>query len=1122
MDRLVNEMRQGKRGAAVSNSGRAVPSGSHASHSDEDRDEVIGRYSRSGRSREPSRARSRSLSPTQAEARNGRIERRRSASTRGFSDRVQRPHDESRRGPFRPSSFEPEVTGTQRDLKSPVKLGGSRDQARIPSPIKAGHALASAKDHVKDRYDETSPATTSDEKAGEKPDVRMNKGISSVEYRSPDQRRLSQERLQSQRSPSHVPSTPPTPSTPPLSPAPQDLVIAAREVTVLTKEQLAMHDKVRETMVVKMEEGLESDPPQMSSDNALGLRSPQTRLEEVDNHPPTSPLTEIQPSSPVWTAKNVVMEPEDSSARRDSVTPQDKPVVEACAAATSDSPLKPSIDADSRSDATIKPESLPKSSPTMADVAEIESEVDSEKSLEPYGKEYIEFDLSTYAAAKDLLATRHTNRTDMNSAIDTVLSQNNWARDVSTARGLEAGQIDSWQIARHKANHPSTWVRQIVARRHTRGKEEHKRYVQALQEEWTRLDEAWQKQRVIVEEENEQLRRIYEASLPPPTPAVDKDTRPAPRNRRRGAVDTDQQMLGIHDGDEAGLERILMAIRQAEEADPVARARKTEAVIPDMILEPSGYRLEYDDNTSLIQDPLKFYDMKHETDIEWTAEEDAEFRKLYVQFPKRFGEIADQLPGRTASDCVNHYYLAKKEKAFKEPVRGGTRQYKEVPISSIANSRNTITAPRTRLVGMVRGKALVTEPTDKDAAGPSPAAPTVPNSRKQTKRKLDDADKVCITPASKDDASTGVPAKVRKKPGPKPGTKRKATTAAITANAAASPQGVELSAGTPAKKRKTAKPRSKKAAELTLASGETSLVAAATRPSDQPITPATASTVGSQPLQPDYVSGSRTGFQALGLGVSNPPIRAQAQAQEVPYTATASVLTYPDSMSFRPGASTGGWSGQHFTSQDLDHSKPYLPALRDFMSGSRIDKLSSTARTYAAPPPQYPLGVPEHVLQQSPFHSALPPTPVISIGQNNKESSAPPQVFRRSNINDLLNASNDEAVQAPASRSAPPPEIEPDTPNRGSGNTSPPGYSTPARRSIEMDTSESIYSRRSPIAATPSLTEQYPSPGLNSDRTRQPLRDPPRSDFVTAELQANHARDRDGRYANSRAQVYRQ
>lgn len=668
---------------------------------------------------------------------------------------------------------------------------------------------------------------------------------------------------------SHIPSTPPTPSTPatpstpPLSPAPDDHVDGSG---VFKSSPLTPRDGSRdkaEQRRTKAERKIQNDAPSMSYDNALGLRSPVTRTEEAFDHPPTSPLTDIQPSSPARVSLDTIAVPE-ASGRGDTETPNIKPAILDPPFAAFSSPTKSPTSEDSRSDGTARPEEedLPKTPLTPADV--IENQVQSHKSLEPYGEEYMEFNLSTYEAAKDLMKTRYTDRMNVNDAIDSVLAENNCARDDPNARAAQAKQIDSWQIARHKANHPSTWVRHVVVKRVMRGKDDHKRYVQALHEEWARLDEAWQKQRVIVEEENEKLRRIYEAALPPPTPAADKDTRPAPRNRRRGAADTEHQMLGIHDGDEEGMERILATIRRAEEVDPVARARKTEAVIPDMILEPSGYCLQYDDNTSLVQDPLTFYDMKHETEIEWTAGEDAEFRKLYVQFPKRFGDIADQLPGRTASDCVNHYYLAKKDKTFKEPIRGGARQYKEVSISSIANSRNTITAPRTRLVGMVRGKALVSEPVDKEPVIPAAPLSIPANSRKQSKRKLDDVEKITAPtalPGKEDGPTAAAPAKVRKKPGPKPGTKRKATVTGGVAAAAVPLQAGDAaaaSAATPAKKRKTAaKPRTKKGADLTLDTAK-GPPKEDTRTGDQPVTPATASTVGTESVQRDPVSREET------------------------------------------------------------------------------------------------------------------------------------------------------------------------------------------------------------------------------------------------------------------------
>ena len=797
MDRMMKDMRQGRGPTSVAVSAPASTSASVSGgpHSD-DEEGHLGPDRQSWRdrvAREPSalRQRSRSFSRSRGQSMDtGSSKRRRDSSGQG-DVAEDRPID----SPANALRLEesPGKQKTSSSTTSPAKLPlPSRDDLP-PSPA----AIS------KTKIEDSRPIDQKVDQAPGDPDNVPARG----------------------RLDSHEPSTPPTPATPELPDIAASLVSVEKPVN---DEKAGSPRSPSNPTQAPLPSSAQSDNAKspertlISHGNALGLQSPSIRAaDDADaEHPPTSPLTEIQPSSPVRRPQCLLFE-DDGVPAPIEVTTKHQDLLTSPATPDLDPPVDITIaENDSASDSTEKvPPSptvvIPSPAVKVAIVDADESDPESDQSLETYGKEFLEFDESTHQAARDLITARQLENTEMNKIVDDVLTNNVLSRDEPNARAEQAKQIDSWQIAQRKANHPSTWVRQIVARRTSKGKEEHKRYIQALQDEWAKLDEAWQQQRLMLEEENDSLRKAFEALLPTPTPAADKDVRPAPRNRRRGAVDTEQQMLGIHDGDEAGLERILMAIRQAEEADPVARARKTEAVIPDMILDPSGYQVFYDDNSSLVRDPLEFYDIAHKTDIEWSSEEDAEFRKLYAQYPKRFGEIAEHLPGRSPSECVHHYYLAKKEKPFKEPVRGGARLYKDVPMSSIANSRNTITAPRSRLVGMVRGKSVGLDPAEKETGPVATQSPAPTSARKQAKRKLEET---IAAPSKSNETPAPALPKVRKKPGPKPGTKRKPTVS-LTGVSNPAPVGIVQPVGdaapsTPAKRRKTAaKPRSKKSTD---------------------------------------------------------------------------------------------------------------------------------------------------------------------------------------------------------------------------------------------------------------------------------------------------------------------
>jgi hypothetical protein len=207
-------------------------------------------------------------------------------------------------------------------------------------------------------------------------------------------------------------------------------------------------------------------------------------------------------------------------------------------------------------------------------------------------------------------------------------------------------------------------------------------------------------------------------------------------------------------------------------------------------------------------------------------------------------------------------------------------------------------------------------------------------------------------------------------------------------------------------------------------------------------------------------------------------------------------------MSFRPGASIGGWSGQQGTSTRLNHPAPYLPPMRDFMSVASVDDPTADGRSYPPPVAHYAQGPHERGPQRLPFNSILPPAPLISIHQDLKESSAPPQVFRRSNINDLLNASNDEATQALSSRSVPPPELGSDAPNAGLARslTSPSDDASsfvrraPDNSGPRSDFLDPRYGRALPMdtALAPRSVNslQYPTGSIRSDRTHELAQQP--------------------------------
>jgi hypothetical protein len=121
-------------------------------------------------------------------------------------------------------------------------------------------------------------------------------------------------------------------------------------------------------------------------------------------------------------------------------------------------------------------------------------------------------------------------------------------------------------------------------------------------------------------------------------------------------------------------------------------------------------------------------------------------------------------------------------------------------------------------------------------------------------------------------------------------------------------------------------------------------------------------------------------------------------------------MSYPGSVTFRPGPQTSGWA----------EVPSFLPPIRDF----------ATPGSGHYPPSSYPSLPSFSHSTSTPHYAPLSSAEGINAQSGFKESSAPSQIVRRSNINDLLNASNDEPpvnqiTQTTASRSAPPLEVEP-------------------------------------------------------------------------------------------------
>ncbi|KAJ7167336.1 hypothetical protein C8R43DRAFT_917562 [Mycena crocata] len=108
------------------------------------------------------------------------------------------------------------------------------------------------------------------------------------------------------------------------------------------------------------------------------------------------------------------------------------------------------------------------------------------------------------------------------------------------------------------------------------------------------------------------------------------------------------------------MEQIIASLGYDEATDPNQLSARNLAMIPDMICVTGATEYIFDDTNHLVENPSEYYAPC--TGIhDWTEPEKELFLDKYAAFPKQFGAIAEFLPNKTASQCVDYYYLHKKK-----------------------------------------------------------------------------------------------------------------------------------------------------------------------------------------------------------------------------------------------------------------------------------------------------------------------------------------------------------------------------------------------------------------------------------------------------------------------------
>jgi hypothetical protein len=141
-----------------------------------------------------------------------------------------------------------------------------------------------------------------------------------------------------------------------------------------------------------------------------------------------------------------------------------------------------------------------------------------------------------------------------------------------------------------------------------------------------------------------------------PTPPV------AEGRRYKGNSELDFQMALRASEISAQEELERRRVKKATAQPDLAR----EAVIPDM-LEPTEAKAQIYKDTNNTVDPGKAKDVFGflPPPNDFTPEEHEIFTEAFMAYPKKWGKIAEALPGRDFQQCIMHYYLTKEEIKYK-------------------------------------------------------------------------------------------------------------------------------------------------------------------------------------------------------------------------------------------------------------------------------------------------------------------------------------------------------------------------------------------------------------------------------------------------------------------------
>ncbi|OAX81358.1 hypothetical protein ACJ72_04298 [Emergomyces africanus] len=186
-----------------------------------------------------------------------------------------------------------------------------------------------------------------------------------------------------------------------------------------------------------------------------------------------------------------------------------------------------------------------------------------------------------------------------------------------------------------------------------------------LRQEYAGYYKPW---RMTVEELDRKSRQEKITTPGPPTPPLATGTATTP-----GAIAEGRR--GYKLNSELDFQNALIASTITAQEEQARRRVKEgpskpdmskEALIPDMIADQEKQALIFKDTNHAVEPAAAFEVFAfHPTPDDFTPEEQKVFMEAFLAHPKKWGKIAEYLPGRDFQACINHYYLTKQEFKYK-------------------------------------------------------------------------------------------------------------------------------------------------------------------------------------------------------------------------------------------------------------------------------------------------------------------------------------------------------------------------------------------------------------------------------------------------------------------------